>query len=350
MKQLLLLLGFFTLLFTKLYAQENLKNVKGCAFYNDVEHSSIFVTKCTNKEILKIINDILSAISNKSNFEVFEANIQNAIATKYLGRNLIIIDPQFFNQLKQKFGNNETLYFIIAHEIGHHLKNHLEKPSKIHPMWDEIEADNFAGFTMRKLKLDPSTFFDIIDLIAPTFPPLESTHPSWQARMKASINGYMNSFLIETKKGINIPKSASITEVRSQQRLQEIELENLLISKIYNKFKTKKNFQIKVNNGLIYRSYLNQESEGSEFKLKNDTINIGKVSEIYLLWDDPGEICFREGKKETFYFLQDPTIAKQLDKDWGWYIDFTESIQDDFQILMNLCGRIANIQGMMTYK
>lgn len=350
MKQSLFFFGFIFLLGTKLYSQESLKNVKGCAFYNDVEHSSIIVTKCTNKEILNIITQILTACSIKSNFEIFEANIQNAIATKYLGRNLIIIDPEFFNQLKQKFGNNETLYFIIAHEIGHHLKSHLIQPSKIHPMWDEIEADNFAGYTMRKLQLDPSTFFDIIDLIAPTFPPLESTHPSWQARMKASINGYMNSFFIDTRKGINIPKAVSVNEVRSQQKLQEIELEKAINSNIYNKFREEKNYQFKVSNGNIYRSFIVQDNENTKPVEKRDTIRINKISEIYLRWDDPGEIVFKEGKKETIYYLQNPTIAKKLDKDWGWFIDSSESIQDDFQILMNLCGRIANIQGMMTRK
>ena len=84
--------------------------------------------------------------------------------------------------------------------------------------------------------------------------------------------------------------------------------------------------------------------------MKRDTITISKISQIYLRWDDPGEIVFKEGKKEIIYCLQNPIIVKRLEKEWDFYFDFTESIQDDFKILMNLCGRIANIQGMMAYK
>lgn len=348
MKRLSILIGIFFFTKSTLFAQDQLKNIKGCSFYNEVQYSSINVTKCKDKEILKIIDDILKSISVVSNFEVLEANIQNAMAVEYLGRKLIIIDPAFFKQLKQKFRNNQTLYFIISHELGHHLKSHLQQPSKIHPMWDEIEADQFAGSCMRKLKLEPSTFFDIIDLIAPTMPPPESTHPSWQARMKAAMNGYAYSFFIETKKGIAIPKSALQKDILYHKKKEESELQKILNLNSYNKKPWENNYNYSVQNGVIYRSYLFQEENQSEFKLSKDTIEINSISEIYLRWDDPGEICFRSNNKGIVYYLQNPTIANKFNNDS--YFDFSESIQDDFFILMNLYGRIANIQGLKTIK
>ena len=203
-----------------LNAQQQITIEKGCSYYGETGKKQIYVTECKNTKVLKIIDDILSTISLQKNFDIYEANVENAIATNYNNHRLIIIDPTFLSDIETLTKDKYTSYLIIAHEIGHHLNAHIDKPSTLSPFWDELEADHFAGAALQKLGIQPKTINNVVNLIAPQFNP-DDTHPEWQARMKAAINGYCQSASVELKRSISLSQKQDIIKIQAEEKLLE---------------------------------------------------------------------------------------------------------------------------------
>ncbi len=309
---------------------------KGCSYYGETGDANLYVKECKDLRVFKIIDDILSAFSLHQNFEIYEANIENAIATNYNNRRLIIIDPVFLSDIEAFTKDKYTSYLIIAHEIGHHLNAHIDNPSKSSPFWDELEADHFAGAALQKLGIQPITINHVINLIAPQFN-TSDTHPEWQARMKAAINGYCQSAFVEIKKSIPINQKYDINKIL----IEEKKLELFLNSNIYTKADWERNIKYKVMNRKIFKDYeinLKDWNETPKFEKATDTIEIANLTNLYLRWHDPGEVGF-DDHIET---LQSKDAAKQLNP--NWYFDNEFTITDDFNILLKLSTFLAKIQ------
>ena len=330
-----------------------LKIEKGCSFYGEQETAEINVRNCTNAKYLSIIDEILSTASLQRNFEVFEANIDNAVATKINSDRLIIIDPDFLQTIENTSKDKFTSYLILAHEIGHHLNAHTEQTKNPSPWWNELEADQFAGSVLQKLGISSSTINSVTDLIAPEYSQSE-THPEWQARMKAAINGYCQSFYLETKRNIKVSKNIALSKIS----LVENQFEQFLNNKIYQKADWERNIIYKVLNGKIYKEYETNYYNGKDqktFRKEKETIDIIQISKMYLRWHDPGEVAFEtssikyqslssEANSPTVNIetLQSREAAKKLDSQH--YYDNEATISDDLNILLRISGFVATIQ------
>jgi hypothetical protein len=339
MRLTILLLFSFILTGIHSKAQKSIYINNGCSFYNEVKNKQVFVKECDDIKILTIISEILTSVSLKQNFVIYEANVENAIATNYNNERLIIIDPRFLEKI-EKFSNDKYVsYLIIAHEIGHHLNAHTEKNNNQAPIWDELEADHFAGSIIHKLGIDYKTFNNVYKLIAPQKGDIGDTHPEWQARMKASINGYCESAFFELKRTIkNDFKVDALAIVKEEKKL-----ESLLNSKIYNKSYWERNISYKVTNGKIIRNYETSidDTENKIFKKEKEIIIIKDISRVYLRWHDPGEICF-DADDSYWWDIQSKEVTNRLNP--NWYFDDEVTILDDFKILLSLNESIARIQ------
>lgn len=328
---------FFTQI---LNAQQQITIEKGCSYFGETGKMQIYIRECKNTKILKIIDDILSTVSLQKNFDIYEANIQNALATDYNNHRLIIIDPDFLNKIETLTNDKFTSYLIIAHEIGHHLNANIENPSSLSPFWDELDADHFAGSTLQKLGILPNTINKVTNLIAPQFI-TGDTHPEWQARMKAAINGYCQSASVEIKRNIPLNQKLDISKIVTQEK----QLEQFLNSNIYNKEGWERNIKYKVLNRKIFKEYETNLYDGKEqasFKKAKDTIDILNVTKLYLRWHDPGEVAFETPNDMKIETLQNIEAAKQLNP--NFYFDNETTITDDFNILLKLSTFIAKIQ------
>nr|WP_246567137.1 ImmA/IrrE family metallo-endopeptidase [Gemmobacter fulvus] len=81
--------------------------------------------------------------------------------------------------------------FVIAHELGHHFCGHLDHPSDdfVAVRAEELEADRFAGATLRKMNRKLEHILDITSI----FPEEEGdTHPSRPLRETAIRAGWIN--------------------------------------------------------------------------------------------------------------------------------------------------------------
>ncbi len=121
------------------------------------------------------------------NFEVFGADIQNAIATIIDGRRIIVYDPILFNFADARSGEYWTSMSILAHEIGHHLSGHTLSNSGSN-LSDELVADRFSGFVLYKMGATLDQALQAIQLLGSDYK--STTHPARSDRINAIAAGW----------------------------------------------------------------------------------------------------------------------------------------------------------------
>ena len=129
----------------------------GCGYNYTPKQTTIIVYQPRQKE-LEQIKSILKFSGLSSNFKVYSAPIENAVATIINNQRYILYDPQLLSYSDRQSGNYWSSISILAHEIGHHLSGHTITNTGSNPS-DELEADKFSGFVLYKLgaSLEQST-------------------------------------------------------------------------------------------------------------------------------------------------------------------------------------------------
>ena len=97
-----------------------------------------------------IIKEIIDVVGLKPRFEVREADVDNAAAVIYNGQRYILYNRQFVAAVNNAVKTDWAAVSILAHEIGHHLNGHTLMRGGSNPQ-DELEADEFSGFVLRKM-------------------------------------------------------------------------------------------------------------------------------------------------------------------------------------------------------
>lgn len=160
--------------------------------YNDVQLVNVTssgVHSFTNVgQAEQFAKSILSKVGLQSNFVIQESReVANAAAVIDKDKRLILYNPNFIREMRQRTGSDWAAMSIMAHEIGHHLNGHtLGREGSMPPK--EIEADIFSGTALAKLgaTLDEAT--QAIRLIASEQG--SSTHPPKGDRVSAITKGW----------------------------------------------------------------------------------------------------------------------------------------------------------------
>ena len=149
MKKSLLSLFTFFLSF-QIFAQSNVR----IGSHNTVKYNAGWSVPVSNfasvAEGQQIIQNILDAVELSANFEIRQANVQNAAAVAYGGKRYVLYNPNFINALDRRTGNQWASISVLAHEVGHHLKGHTVSGQGSQPA-TELEADEFSGYALRKM-------------------------------------------------------------------------------------------------------------------------------------------------------------------------------------------------------
>ncbi len=144
------------------------------------------------------LSEIVSEIGlSQSNFTMKTCNsIQNAVAVIIDGERELLIDENYLSKLNNS--TNSSFYlFILAHEIGHHLNGHTLKSSdNSTSRKQELEADYFVGFVLKKLN---SKIQDITNALNKIPHPNQNTgtHPILKDRIFSAKNGFNDAELKE---------------------------------------------------------------------------------------------------------------------------------------------------------
>jgi hypothetical protein len=121
---------------------------------------------------------------------VMMGDINDGIAFLQNGFPMVAID----RGLSSRIGYLGT-QLIIAHEIGHLFCRHLDKRRSVETALKELEADKFAGFTSKQLKLGDSFFADTYLELGFDIP--ANGYPSFEERIGALAVGYGSNDLSE---------------------------------------------------------------------------------------------------------------------------------------------------------
>ena len=186
MKKSLLALFTFFLSF-QIFAQSNIR----IGSHATVSHNPAWSVPMQNfasvAEGQQIIENILDAVGLSANFEIRQANIQNAAAVAYGGKRYVLYNPNFINALDRRTGNQWASISVLAHEVGHHLKGHTVSGQGSHPAI-ELEADEFSGYALRKMGASLEDAQATMRLIASEN--TTATHPGKSNRLAAIENGW----------------------------------------------------------------------------------------------------------------------------------------------------------------
>lgn len=139
-------------------------------------------------EAREYINTMLDSINWKENFNIQEQNgINNAYATIINNRRYIVYDNDFLENLDGYAGTKWASLSVLAHEMGHHYRNHtIDRRGSTPPK--EIEADYFSGYVMAKLGASQGEARAAMEKIAS--PGASATHPGKADRLAAITNGW----------------------------------------------------------------------------------------------------------------------------------------------------------------
>lgn len=168
---------------------QNLKT--GCNF-NEANRKEEITIYSPNEKELSELKEIVSYTGIPLNFEIFEADINNAVATIINGERYILYDTNLLD-----FANNSTHSYwssisILAHEIGHHLSGHTLNQLSSDSHKSELEADKFSGFVLYKMGASLEQAIQTMQKLG-TVQDTES-HPNKDKRIRAIKSGWNEAY------------------------------------------------------------------------------------------------------------------------------------------------------------
>ena len=156
----------------------------------DVKTDNSATTVPTATGTRDIVQEIINAIGLKPRFELRAADIENAAAVVYNGKRYILYNDDFLNRINNAVQTDWGGVSILAHEIGHHLNGHTLTRGGSNPN-DELEADEFSGFVLRKMGASLGEAQAAIGLLSEER--TSATHPGRSYRLAAINKGWNNA-------------------------------------------------------------------------------------------------------------------------------------------------------------
>jgi len=135
-----------------------------------------------------ILREITNVVGLKPRFELRSTSeVENAAAVVYNGQRYLLYNPQFVAAVNRAGRTDWAGISIIAHEMGHHLNGHTLSGHGSNPA-DELEADEFSGFVLRKMGASLAQAQSAMATIGDDAP--SSTHPARSNRLTAINRGW----------------------------------------------------------------------------------------------------------------------------------------------------------------
>ncbi len=137
-----------------------------------------------------IVKEIIDVVGLKPRFELRAADIENAAAVVYNGKRYILYNEDFLAAINNAVHTDWGGVSILAHEIGHHLNGHTLTRAGSNPA-DELEADEFSGFVLRKMGASLAEAQAAINLLSEDH--TSATHPGRSYRLASISKGWRNA-------------------------------------------------------------------------------------------------------------------------------------------------------------
>ena len=254
-----------------------------------------------------IVKEIIDVVGLTPRFEMREANIDNAAAVISNGRRYILYNTNFLNAVNNASRTDWAAVSILAHEIGHHLNGHtLVSGGSNHA--DELEADEFSGFVLRKMGAslaDAQAAMAVLSDERDTY-----THPGRASRLAAINNGWKNAnnqMLAANKpvsdRPVQVTSGAKVAATGHTPVKQEPTLNsNFILTKVTFKNAPREEFYI--------------TNRGNLVRVKNNQVEV--IGELSQTFDESYPFVFKGSKIAPLYISRTGNIYNQEGKKLGW--------------------------------
>jgi len=138
-----------------------------------------------------VLREITDVVGLKPRFELMATSqVQNAAAVVYGGKRYLLYNPRFVSEVNRAGRTDWAGISILAHEMGHHLNGHTLRPGGSNPA-DELEADEFSGFVLRKMGASLAQAQAGMAVVSDE--QASPTHPGRSTRLKAIGEGWQRA-------------------------------------------------------------------------------------------------------------------------------------------------------------
>ncbi len=156
-QHLIIILSFNCFSISFSYAQEKTATSFNSTSNKDLDVCAYSSNFLSEKQVDDLITDMLARVGARNRYIIKSCTqVENCQATIYKGRPYILYNPDFLGSVKKLNFSTGTIPIadkdwktitILAHELGHHINNHLTNPlpDATQPEM-ELEADETAGF------------------------------------------------------------------------------------------------------------------------------------------------------------------------------------------------------------
>ncbi len=138
-------------------------------------------------DVRDLLQEIINVTGLNESFELQEADVLNIEAAVKHKKRYILYNPAFINSINNISKNKWAVVALLAHEVGHHLNGHTMRKGGSKPKL-ELEADEYAGFILRKLGATLRQSQQVFYLIAKEKG--SKTHPARNERLLAIAKGW----------------------------------------------------------------------------------------------------------------------------------------------------------------
>ena len=183
----------FSAFFNLLFAQEKIKlptHYRICAVAGDPE-TEVLVYNRVDPKIQAMFDEICQSQQIPTSFfKISEAKVPNLqVNLDKEGYKCIYYSRNYWNEIKTKTKTELAMYFALAHEIGHHMGDHLRHSGDTAKSRnEELEADKFAGCALaHKTGIDQDMLERILTILSEKG---DATHPSRAERQDSIMKGF----------------------------------------------------------------------------------------------------------------------------------------------------------------
>lgn len=151
--------------------------------------------RMNDRQVQDVLGKILTPVGLPPNFRMVACDsISNCIAyTAPTGYRYILYDPEFLGVMAEDSKTNWIYYSIFAHEIAHHLSQHLYLEKTLaEERQMELEADEWSGLAMALMGATLGEAQAAINKMPdePDLNELYSSHPAKEKRLAAIRRGF----------------------------------------------------------------------------------------------------------------------------------------------------------------
>ncbi|OON69246.1 hypothetical protein [Hymenobacter sp. CRA2] len=138
-----------------------------------------------------VLREITNVVGLKPRFELrATTEVDNAAAVVYGGKRYLLYNPNFVAAVNRAGHTDWAGISILAHEMGHHLNGHTLQGGGSNPA-DELEADEFSGFVLRKMGASLAESQTALAVVSQDYD--SRTHPGRPTRLAAIGRGWQQA-------------------------------------------------------------------------------------------------------------------------------------------------------------